>query len=102
MESLGFPKGTDKTKWREPVMAEKLGHTAHSKISAGKGKDEYGNDATTQEKGKYVEYKSSALSEKDLNNLSNVFMVRRKRRNMLLSLSLEYIMVIIATMRQHL
>ena len=37
---------------REPVMAEKLGHTAHSMISAGKGKDEYGNDATTQEKGK--------------------------------------------------
>ena len=66
---FGISKGTDKTKWREPVMAEKLGHTAHSKISAGKGKDEYGNDATTQEKGKYAEYKSSALSEKDLNNL---------------------------------
>ena len=68
MDSLGFSKGTDKTRWREPVMAEKLGHIAHAKISAGKGKDEYGSDATTQEK-KHAEYKSKALSEKDLNNL---------------------------------
>ena len=30
----GFHKVTDKTKWREPVMAEKLGHKAHTKISA--------------------------------------------------------------------
>ena len=80
MESLGFPKGTDKTKWREPVMAEKLGHTAHSKISAGKGKDEYGNDATTQEKGKYAEYKSSALSEKDLNNLLERVYGKKKKK----------------------
>lgn len=68
MEKLGFSKGTDKTKWREPVIAEKLGHTAHAKISAGKGKDEYGSDATTQDKN-HAEYKSKTLNESDLNNL---------------------------------
>ena len=36
-EQDGFVKVTDKTKWREPVMADKLGHKAHSKISAGAG-----------------------------------------------------------------
>ena len=68
MEKLGFSKGTDKTKWREPVIAEKLGHTAHAKISAGKGKDEDGSDATTQDKN-HAEYKSKTLNESDLNNL---------------------------------
>ena len=68
MEKLGFSKGTDKTKWSEPVIAEKLGHTAHAKISAGKGKDEYGSDATTQDKN-HAEYKSKTLNESDLNNL---------------------------------
>ena len=67
-EYYGCEKGTDKTKYRELIMAEKLGHTAHAKISAGKGKDEYGSDATTQDK-KFAEYKTKALSNKDLNNL---------------------------------
>jgi hypothetical protein len=80
MEDIGHPKGTDKTKWREPVMAEKLGHTAHTKISAGKGKDEYGSDATTQEK-KHAEYKSKALSEKDLNNLLERAYGKKKQKN---------------------
>jgi len=80
MESMGFSKGTDKTKWREPVMAEKLGHIAHAKISAGKGKDEYGSDATTQEK-KHAEYKSKALSEKDLNNLLERAYGKNKQKN---------------------
>jgi hypothetical protein len=79
MEKLGFSKGTDKTKWREPVMAEKLGHTAHAKISAGKGKEEYGSDATTQEK-KRAEYKSKALSESDLNNLLERLYGKKKQR----------------------
>ena len=65
----GFPKVTDKTKWREPVMADKLGHIAHEKISAGAGKDEYGSDAFDPSKEKYAEYKSQAIVEKQLNNL---------------------------------
>lgn len=68
MEDAGFPKGTDKSKWREPVMAEKLGHTAHTKISAGKGSDDYGSDATTID-GKKAEYKSNAIEERSLRNL---------------------------------
>lgn len=79
MEKLGFSKGTDKTKWREPVMAEKLGHTAHAKISAGKGKEEYGSDATTQDK-KHAEYKSKALNESDLNNLLERVYGKKKQR----------------------
>ena len=79
MEKLGFSKGTDKTKWREPVMAEKLGHTAHAKISAGKGKEEYGSDAITQDK-KHAEYKSKALNESDLNNLLERVYGKKKQR----------------------
>jgi len=65
----GYPKITDKTKWREPVMAGKLNHVAHTKISAGAGKDEYGSDAYDKARGMYAEYKSKALVDKDLNNL---------------------------------
>lgn len=65
----GYPKVTDKTKWREPVLAEKLGHVAHKKISAGAGKDEYGSDAYDEKNGVYAEYKTQALNDKDLNNL---------------------------------
>ena len=68
-EKDGFEKVTDKTKWREPVMANKLGHKAHSKISAGAGKDEYGSDAQDLETGRYAEYKSQALKENELRNL---------------------------------
>ena len=67
MDSLGFSKGTDKSKWREPVMAEKMGHTAHPKISAGKGKSEYGSDATTPTG--FGEYKTAILKDLDLRNL---------------------------------
>tara|TARA_B100000073_G_scaffold342766_1_gene346396 strand:- start:730 stop:1335 length:606 start_codon:yes stop_codon:yes gene_type:complete len=74
----GFPKVTDKTKWREPVMADKLGHIAHEKISAGAGKDEYGSDAFDPSKEKYAEYKSQAIVEKQLNNL---FERSRGKRN---------------------
>ena len=65
----GYPKVTDKTKWREPVLAEKLGHIAHKKISAGAGKDEYGSDAYDAKNDIYAEYKTQALNDKDLNNL---------------------------------
>ena len=68
-ETDGFHKVTDKTKWREPVMAEKLGHRAHSKISAGAGTDEYGSDAVDLATGKMAEYKSGAIEDKEKRNL---------------------------------
>ena len=68
-ESDGYQKVTDKTKWREPVMAEKLNHVAHEKISAGSGKDEYGSDAFDSSTGKFAEYKSQSIVEKELKNL---------------------------------
>jgi hypothetical protein len=67
-EERGIYKGTDKTKWREAVVADKLGFVTHAKISAGKGKDEYGSDAFESD-GKAAEFKSKALDESDLNNL---------------------------------
>ena len=67
-EERGLYKGTDKTKWREAVIADKLGFTTHAKISAGKGKDEYGSDAFAPD-GQAAEFKSKALDESDLKNL---------------------------------
>ena len=67
-EAEGFHKVTDKTKWREPVMAEKLGHIAHSKISAGLGTPEYGSDAWKQD-GTAAEYKTKAVEDDKLRNL---------------------------------
>jgi len=66
-EAAGIFKITDKTKWRESVMAEKLEHEVHKKISAGAGKLEYGSDA--KDKDIYAEYKSKAINDDDLNNL---------------------------------
>ena len=71
-EMDGYPKVTDKTKWREPVMAERLGHKAHSKISAGAGTLQYGSDALDLATGRYAEYKSQALNEKSMRNLNKV------------------------------
>ena len=68
-QSLEVKKGTDKTKWREIVIAEKLGHKVHSKISAGKGTKEYGSDAFNLELSSYEEYKSKILSDEELRNL---------------------------------
>lgn len=68
-EFLGIEKGTDKTKWREAVIAEKLGHKVHNKISAGKGSDAYGSDAFNPELSSFEEYKSQILSDKQLRNL---------------------------------
>ena len=48
MEAESIAKGTDKTKWREVVTAEKLGHRVHPSISAGHGKAGYGSDAFDQ------------------------------------------------------
>lgn len=75
-ERDGYQKVTDKTKWREPVMAEKLGHTAHTKISAGKNSEKYGSDAYDSSNDVYAEYKTKALKESDLRNL---FQVSRPR-----------------------
>ena len=68
-ERDGFSKITDKTKWREPVMSEKLGHTAHKKISAGLGTLEYGSDAKDTEAGIYAEYKAKSIVDGDLGQL---------------------------------
>ena len=68
-QSLEVKKGTDKTKWREIVIAEKLGHIVHNKISAGKGTKEYGSDAFNLELISYEEYKSKILSDEELRNL---------------------------------
>ena len=68
-EGEGYHKVTDKTKWREPVMAEKLGHVAHTKISAGKDSDKYGSDAYDASTGSMAEYKTKALNDKELRNL---------------------------------
>lgn len=68
-KAAGFHKITDKTKWREPVMADKLGHVAFTKISAGKNSDKYGADADNPESGKKAEYKSKALEDPELRNL---------------------------------
>jgi hypothetical protein len=68
MEQQGFQKGTDKTKWREVVMADRLGHQAHDKISAGANSDKYGSDALDAN-GIYAEYKSKAITEKQIRNL---------------------------------
>lgn len=68
-EGEGYHKVTDKTKWREPVMAEKLEHVAHTKISAGKDSDKYGSDAYDASTGSMAEYKTKALDDKELRNL---------------------------------
>lgn len=65
----GIDKGTDKTKWREAVVAEKLGHKVHSKISAGKGTAEYGSDAFDPVLRSFNEYKAKMLSDNELRKL---------------------------------
>jgi len=65
----GFHKVTDKTKWRELVMAEKLGHKALPKISSGKNTEGYGSDAVDQQTGAKAEYKSKAIEDRELRNL---------------------------------
>jgi hypothetical protein len=76
----GIQNGTDKTKWREVIMADMLGHVVHSKISSGKNSEGYGSDAfippspnrTTRrlvEKSLGVEYKSQVLTTKQIKNL---------------------------------
>lgn len=69
MENLGYEKGTDKTKWREQVVADLLNHKAHEKISAGKNSEKYGSDAYDSKNDKYSEYKSTALNDKKIKNL---------------------------------
>ena len=67
-KQAGFHKITDKTKWRELVMAEKLGHQCFPKISAGRLSERRGADADTQT-GHKAEYKSSAIEDHQLRNL---------------------------------
>lgn len=76
---LGYNKITDKSKWREPIMAGKLGHKAFFKISAGKNSDKYGADAIDLKTGKMAEYKSKAISDKEIRNLLQK--VKNKKTN---------------------
>ncbi len=68
-EMDGVHKITDKTQWREFVMAEKMGHKAFDKISSGKGSDKYGADAYEAD-GQTAEYKSKSINEKEVRNLT--------------------------------
>jgi len=68
-EGDGYHKITDKTKWREAVIAEKLGHIAFTKISAGKNSDKFGADAHNTISKKMAEYKSQSIEDDDLRNL---------------------------------
>lgn len=65
----GYHKITDKTKWREAVVAEKLGHQAFTKISGGKDSDKFGADALDLKNNKKAEYKSSAIEDAQTRNL---------------------------------
>jgi len=68
-ERRGIHKGTDKTKWREAVTADKLNHNVFEKISAGKDSDKYGADAYDPLADKNAEYKSQAIVDKEVRNL---------------------------------
>jgi|11_taG_2_1085331.scaffolds.fasta_scaffold41396_1 hypothetical protein len=68
-EDDGYECITDKTKWREPMMADRLGHIAHKKISAGKNSDKYGSDALDPKNEIFAEYKSGLVKESSLKNL---------------------------------
>lgn len=65
----GYHKITDKTKWREAVVAEKLGHRAFTKISGGRDSDKFGADAEDTATGRKAEYKSSAIEDRQTRNL---------------------------------
>ena len=65
----GREKITDKSGWRELVVAEKLNHVAHSTISCGKYSEKFGSDAFDPESQKYSEYKTQSITDKDLRNL---------------------------------
>ena len=72
MENMGYPKGTDKNKWREVVMAQIMNHTVHPKISAGKNSPMYGSDSFGHIEDGVVkgnEYKTMSILQKQLKNL---------------------------------
>jgi len=80
LSEQGIQNGTDKTKWREYIMAEKLGHTVHRKISSGKLSEGYGSDAfipptpnrATRRKilkKLRAEYKTQVLTQDQIKNL---------------------------------
>ena len=60
----GIEKPLDKSKWREIITAEDLGHELFVKASGGKKNDEtYGADAFNSVAGKKSEYKSATITE---------------------------------------
>lgn len=68
-QRLGFSKITDKTKWREAVIAEKLGHDVFPKVSAGRHSQKLGADAKNPQTGANAEYKTQAITESQIRNL---------------------------------
>ena len=64
-EEMGVSDPLDKSKYREVITANKLGHNLFFGASGGKYNDDtYGADATDSE-GRKVEYKSCKVSKKD-------------------------------------
>jgi hypothetical protein len=87
---LGFDNVFDKTKIREIMVAEKLGHEVHSTVIAGKGTINYGSDATDPVTGKKAEYKSQTLRSKDLRSLFQEIKFKNGQRYAPLTLSGVY------------
>lgn len=75
----GFRKITDKTQWREAVVADKLGHVCHTAISSGADSLEYGSDAFDPTNNVYAEYKSSSISDDDENSVRKLLGMKNKR-----------------------
>ena len=79
-ERAGFHKITDKTKWREAIMAEILGHVAFKRISGGRHTKNYGADAVMNgevinddddDQRLLAEYKSHVITLRQIKNLRN-------------------------------
>ena len=68
--SEGIDKPFDKSKWREYLAAEKLGHIVHPNASAGIQSECYGSDAFSVKKVPQ-EYKSKTMSPKQEDLLVN-------------------------------
>ena len=65
----GIHKITDKTGWRECVIADLLDHEVYAKISSGAGTLGEGSDALNKRTGKRSEYKSQAIEKDNIKNL---------------------------------
>ena len=63
-KEFGVSNPLDKSKWREMIVAEELGHKLFLNASGGKSNDEtYGADARNVESGKKSEYKTATMTK---------------------------------------